>query len=117
MAVTDKDVIDSIAYEEENHLLILQIYDHLGFEGKFEYDHMMILQDKLNTYIWYIESGQYKEVYPETDFLDYKYKINIYFMCEITELCKNFLEHVNKKLLKKNIHIEYFHKALNTSTR
>ena len=54
MAITEKDTIDSVAYE--NNTLIMQLYDHLDFEGKFEYDHLVMLQDKLNTYIWYVDS-------------------------------------------------------------
>ena len=57
MAVDDSNVIDGIAYDGE--ILILEVYDHLGFEGKFEFEHITILQDKLNTYLWYIDSKQY----------------------------------------------------------
>ena len=56
MAITDRDVVDSVAYDS---ILLLQLYDHLDFEGEFEKDHMLMLQDKLNTYIWYIDSKQY----------------------------------------------------------
>ena len=49
MAITEKDVIDSVAYE--NNQLLLQLYDHLDFDREFEKDHLLILQDKLNTYI------------------------------------------------------------------
>lgn len=50
MAITDRDVVDSVAYEDS--ILLLQLYDHLDFEGEFEKDHMLMLQDKLNTYIY-----------------------------------------------------------------
>ena len=50
MAVTDVNVIDGIAFDDDNKTLIMEIYDHLHFEGKFEFDHIVILQDKLNTY-------------------------------------------------------------------
>ena len=49
MAITDRDVVDSVAYEDS--ILLLQLYDHLDFEGEFEKDHMLMLQDKLNTCI------------------------------------------------------------------
>lgn len=104
MSVADKEIIDAVAYE--NDTLILEIYDHLDFEGKFEYDHMMILQEKLNMYIWFIESKQYEETYPRKDFVDYS--IRIHFLCQMTELCKKYIENANKKLSSANIHIEYF---------
>lgn len=41
MAVTDVNVIDGIAFDD-NKTLIMEIYDHLHFEGKFEFDHIVI---------------------------------------------------------------------------
>ncbi len=55
MAVTDVNVIDGIAFDDDNKTLIMEIYDHLHFEGKFL--NLIILlyyKDKLNTYLWYI---------------------------------------------------------------
>lgn len=104
MSIAENDLIDAVAYE--NSTLILEIYDHLDFEGEFEYDHMMMLQDKLNSYIWYIDSKQYQETYLEKDFEDYS--IRIHFMFEMTELCRRYVENANKKLSNANIHIECF---------
>ena len=42
MAVTDVNVIDGIAFDDDNKTLIMEIYDHLHFEGKFEFDHFVI---------------------------------------------------------------------------
>jgi len=77
MAVTDVNVIDGIAFDDDNKTLIMEIYDHLHFEGKFEFDHIVILQDKLNTYLWYIESKQYADIYPDKQFDNFV--INIHF--------------------------------------
>ena len=104
MAITEKDTIDSVAYEKNT--LIMQLYDHLDFEGKFEYDHLVMLQDKLNTYIWYVDSKQYQETYPDKKFENFL--IKIFFVCEITELCEKFIRNVNLKLQKSNIHIDWF---------
>ena len=58
---------------------------------KFEFDHIVILQDKLNTYLWYIESKQYADIYPDKQFDNFckkysflflkKWKIKIIFLC------------------------------------
>lgn len=103
MAITDRDVVDSVAYEDS--ILLLQLYDHLDFEGEFEKDHMLMLQDKLNTYIWYIDSKQYQTTYPGKDFK--KFHVKNFFMFEPSCLCKRFIAHVNGKLLSSNITVEY----------
>lgn len=37
MAVTDESVVDGIAFGNEGKTLIMEICDHLDFEGKFEW--------------------------------------------------------------------------------
>ena len=103
MAVTDQNVIDGIAFDEENKTLILEIYDHLNFEGKFEFEHLVILQDKLNTYLWYINSKQYEESYPNKNFE--KFVINIHFKFKITENCKKYINQSNLKIEPLNVQI------------
>ena len=76
MAIDNRDTVDSVAYE--SNTLILQLYDHLDFDEEFEYDHMVMLQDKLNTYIWYIDSNQYQDTYPEKEFSNFI--INVFFL-------------------------------------
>lgn len=102
MAITDKDVVDSVAYEDN---LLLQMYDHLDFEGEFEKDHMLMLQDKLNTYIWYIDSKQYQATYSGKNFEHFL--IKIFFMFEPSDLCEKFIAHVNNRLSSSNITVEY----------
>lgn len=95
MAVTDNQTIDGIAFE--NELLILEIYDHLPFDGQFEFDHIDILQDKLNVYLWYIESKQYSDTYPNREFSEFV--INIHFLHEITTNCQKYIDVSNEKML------------------
>lgn len=82
----------------------MEIYDHLNFEGKFEYDHIVILQEKLNTYLWYINIKQYKEVYPEKDFV--RFLINVHFYYKTTNNCRKYINESNKKLSSSNIQIK-----------
>ena len=46
------------------------------------------LQDKLNTYIWYIDSGQYKEKYPNVKSVE----LRVSFLFEEPEICRKLLE-------------------------
>ena len=112
MAVTDVNVIDGIAFDDDNKTLIMEIYDHLHFEGKFEFDHIVILQDKLNTYLWYIESKQYADIYPDKQFDNFV--INIHFRYEITENCKKYINVSNQKLSVLNIKIVSYLNTIDT---
>ena len=51
---------------EEKGYIILFIFDHLDLENEGE--HLTILQDKINVYIEYMQSKQYKKI------MKYKFK-------------------------------------------
>ena len=56
------DTIDNLAYEQETSSLILLLTD--GMDWTDTNRHLLLLKEKLNTYIWYIDSRQYAEKYP-----------------------------------------------------
>jgi len=62
-----------------------------------------ILQDKINTYLSYINSKQYADVYPGKDFS--KYLINIYFLHQLTDNFKKYIDVVNRQLSVDNIEV------------
>lgn len=69
-----------------------------------EYDHLTLLQEKINAYISYLESNQYKEQYPEMTF-DLAV-IEIHFKYDITEICEKFLQSVQNQLGQYGIEIK-----------
>jgi hypothetical protein len=60
MSITNPRVIDFWAIpKRELHDLVLVITDHLEWGGKAEQgEHLLLLQEKINTYIDFIESGE-----------------------------------------------------------
>lgn len=86
--ILDTRTIDAMA--EEKGCIILFIFDHLDWENEGE--HLMILQDKINVYIEYMQSKQYKKI------MKYKFKkisgfiIDIKFKYDITPNCKKFID-------------------------
>jgi hypothetical protein len=62
MSVEEPGVIDIIASEEEGSDVMLIVTDHLGWGDR---EHLMKLQDKLNSYLAFIESGEIFEKYPK----------------------------------------------------
>ena len=62
MSVEQVDVIDFIGVESSSGKLVLTISDHLDWDQEGE--HLLTLQEKLNTYIAFMESGQILKAYP-----------------------------------------------------
>jgi hypothetical protein len=64
MSILDVNTIDAIGTDKVSGDVILTISDHLDWEdSKF---HLIKLQEKLNTYIEFIESEQIFEDYPSS---------------------------------------------------
>ena len=101
-AVDNASQIDAIANDKENACLVLLITDHLNWDNEFE--HLKILQDKINAYVAFIESEQYDEIYPNADFK--MAMIEIHFKYDITDNCQKFLQVVQDQLGQIGIKIK-----------
>jgi hypothetical protein len=64
MSVDQTDVVDAIGIEKQSGDVILTVTDHLGW-CESEKEHLFLLQEKLNTYLRFVESGEILEAYPE----------------------------------------------------
>lgn len=64
MAVDQPDVIDIIGVRRESGEVVLTISDHLDWSDSRE--HQLILQEKLNAYLAFVESGEILESYPDS---------------------------------------------------
>jgi hypothetical protein len=103
MSIVDVNKIDGIAIDSNDDCrLMLLITDHLDWME--EYEHLLQLQNKINAYINFLESEQYRDVYPEKQFTTYC--IEIHFKYEITSNCIKFIDTINKQLSANNILIE-----------
>ena len=61
MSVDQKDKVDFISTAPDGKV-VLTISDHLPWDK--ENEHLLVLQDKLNSYLMFIESGEIVESYP-----------------------------------------------------
>lgn len=62
MTVENTQVIDIINVDPITGDVVLNIADHLPFEGHD--DHLFVLQEKINTYLSFVESGEILESFP-----------------------------------------------------
>lgn len=104
MSISDSTVIDSMGLSKTENKIILLITDHLPWDEDFEYEHLMMLQDKINMYLTFIENKQYEDVYGKKQVEGYIIKIA--FKYDITENCKKFLRTANNYLATMKIVIE-----------
>jgi hypothetical protein len=63
MSIIEKDKIDLIGVDKVSKEAILTITDHLNWED--ELFHLSALQDKINAYLSFIESGEIYDSYPD----------------------------------------------------
>lgn len=101
MSIIETDKIDGAGKSKEKKELMLLITDHLEWEN--EHEHLMILQNKINSYLGFIESKQYEEIYPNDTFE--KYVIEIHFKNGMSENCFKFLDVVANQVEQFNIKI------------
>lgn len=91
--IENTDTIDGMAYEQDTSSLILLLAD--GMDWSDTNRHLWLLQEKLNTYIWYIDSEQYKEKYPDVK----RVEVRVSFLFEEPKLCHKLLEKANQVFL------------------
>ncbi len=84
--IENTDTIDGLAYEQETSGLILLLAD--GMDWSDMNRHLLLLQEKLNTYIWYIDSRQYEEKYTDVK----RIEIRVSFLFQEPEICHKLLE-------------------------
>lgn len=65
MSIDQTDVVDFVTIEEQSGDVLLTISDHL-FWGENDSEHMYLLQEKINTYLRFIESGEIFTKFPMT---------------------------------------------------
>lgn len=107
MAIDDVNIVDGLAVDAKKGTLYLLLTDHLPWEGEetlAERDHLLLLQEKINAYVSFIEGEQYKSNYPNV--IIKTVIIEIHFQYEISENCQHFLQAVQGQLEQYAIQIQ-----------
>jgi hypothetical protein len=68
MSVVDTDNIDAIGVNKEMQRVFLSIIDPLMWDD--ENVHLFTLQEKINTYLYFIESGELLKAFPDSKGFD-----------------------------------------------
>ena len=93
MSVEQTEKVDFIGMDEATGDVALGISDHLEWADE---DHLRILQDKINAYLRFIESGEMLESYP--DARGRHVTIDLIARCEPDQKASRFLDRVRQTL-------------------
>ncbi|WP_277760926.1 DUF6572 domain-containing protein [Pseudomonas sp. A34-9] len=110
MSITDARVIDFWGIPKQEPNVELVITDHLEWGGKAQQgEHLLLLQEKINTYIAFIESG---EIYTEIPGALGKHPIiRVLGLYELPEQAEFFIDRVTETLEEVGIGFEFELKA------
>lgn len=86
MSILQTNVIDFVSIDFESRELVLTISDHLDWTEQEE--HVWLLQEKINRYLAYVESGEILEKVP--DAADRRIRIAVMGAFPLPALAENF---------------------------
>lgn len=66
MSIDQTNVVDAIGIDNATGEAVLTIMDHLEWTGADD-EHLLLLQEKLNTYLRFVESGELFDSYPNAN--------------------------------------------------
>ncbi len=102
MSVAQTNVVDAIYTDTETGRAILTVINHLDWEDK---EHFLTLQEKLNAYLRFVESGELLDSYPDAQGCDVL--INVVCKYAPTDEAKSFLNKVKDVIEGAGIKFTY----------
>jgi len=99
MSVVETDSIDAIGMEKEAKRVFLSIIDSLVWDQ--ENIHLFTLQEKINTYLYFIESGELVKALPDAAGFDVAIEVIMRHMP--TDEAITFFDKTTQILLDKGI--------------
>lgn len=88
MSVDQTGVVDAVGVDNTTGQVVLTISDHLEWDN----EHLLLLQEKLNTYLSFVESGEILDSYPNAK--GREVLINVVCKYPPNESAKSFLSQV-----------------------
>jgi hypothetical protein len=107
ISITETKVVDIIAVPEcEPDNVVLVITDHLEWGAKAQQgEHLLLLQEKINTYIAFIESGELLQSYPPAKGKNPEIRINGLY--ELPDQGQIFIDRVTEVLKGVGIGLKF----------
>ena len=103
MALEDASVIDAAGIEKETGFIILTIAD--AWDWTDEQSHLKALQEKINAYLQFVESGEILDTFPEAAFK--QIIIDFYFKLPLPSIGEDFLRHASSACEKFGVKVRH----------
>ena len=107
VTIEQSDVIDILGLDVQSNKLHLTIADHLQWGDENEGEHLALLQSKLNTYLGFIENGEYLDVLPDAE--GYPIRIVVIGRFELNERARNYYSYASKEISNAGFELVFEH--------
>lgn len=97
MTVEQTSVVDIAYVDRETGIVHLSVMDHLQWDG----EHLLVLQEKINCYLSFVESGEVFDTLPEAEGKDIQ--IELITKYKPTEEALHFFGHAEAFLREEGI--------------
>jgi hypothetical protein len=110
MAIDQTDVIDFIGIDPKTDAAILYISDHLEWTEDDQSNklHMFLLQEKINAYLRFIESGEIYQSYPKASGREIMIKVLMKY--QLSQEARILSEKIRTFLFNAGHNIEFEHR-------
>ena len=103
MSLSEVKQVDAIGEDKESGEIIVTLIDEMNWDN--ENNHLMLLQEKINNYLSFVESGEIQISYPSS--VDKKVDINVIMQYEPSEKGITFLDKVKEIVMNAGIGFKY----------
>ena len=114
MTIDQTNVVDFVALDTKTNEALLVITDHLEWtdDDKWSKEHMFLLQEKVNAYLGFIESGDIYQRCPEAR--GRAIVIRVVSKYPLSEEARRFCEKIRSFLADAGYRIEFEYRPLDT---
>lgn len=103
MSIRISNTIDFISLDKDEKIVILTVADEMDWHS--DNNHLILLQEKLNYYLSFLESGEVYESYPKS--VNKKFRIQVMFKYEPNPEGIEFLGKVEQALVNAGFEFIY----------
>lgn len=106
MSISESNIVDMIGTVAEANMVVLSVSDHLKWD-ELEGEHLVLLQEKINTYVRFMESGEIYNSFPDAK--GKSLAIRVYFQHEPSQMAQKFISKAEIVLREAGIELQVIH--------